>query len=160
MYQQQICTSNATYANYLSCTWDNYFGIHTSYEHIASNNEGNKLQHFLTLQLQNICQEQTCPLNAIYMSYAKITWCASIGKYAIIYAMYDFTDINHVTRSTVHRCQWWQCLQCRIMMIPQPNYIYWVSHWAKSVKKYICMYVCLFVRVNIDAKCKISVNVT
>ena len=50
------------------------------------------------------------------------------GKYATIYATYKLSGINHVTRSNVHR---W----CRTTKMPQPDYIYWVGHLAKSVKK-------------------------
>ena len=44
-----------------------------------------------------------------YIAYVKISWCTSMGKYANIYGTYDLTGINHVTRNTVHRCQWCWC---------------------------------------------------
>ena len=68
-----------------------------------------------------MCQEQYAP----QMSYANITWCASMGKYANIYATFELNGINHVTKSTIHR-------QCRTTML-QPDYIYWAGLLAKSV---------------------------
>ena len=57
------------------------------------------------------------------------------GKHANTHATHELTGINHVTRSTVHGHQWWQWWwQCKMMMMPQPDYIYWVGHLVKSVK--------------------------
>ena len=39
-----------------------------------------------------------CASNAIYMPHAQITHYASVGDYANIYATYELTSINHVTR--------------------------------------------------------------
>ena len=41
-----------------------------------------------------------------------------------MYTAYELTSINHVTMNTE-----------QIMMMPQPDYIYWVGHLAKAVKK-------------------------
>ena len=47
------------------------------------------------------------------------------------YVPYEVNTINYIARINVHRCQQW----CRtmIMMMLQPNYIYWVGH-SKSFK--------------------------
>ena len=49
-------------------------------------------------------------------------------KYANSYATCEHTGINNVTWGAVHR--WWH----KMMMMPQPDYIYWVGHLVKSVK--------------------------
>ena len=75
-------------------------------------------------------------INAICQNYLMSINGGSIPIY-IIYATYEHNGINHVIRSTVHRC-WWKCQQwcwCKgwqdRMMMPQSDYICWVGHLAK-----------------------------
>ena len=56
------------------------------------------------------------------------------GKNYNIYVTCELTDINHVTGRTVHRWQWWWHRTATMMLLPQPDYIYWVGHLAKTVK--------------------------
>ena len=50
----------------------------------------------------------------------------------LIYTTYEVAPINDVARITSHK---WQCHQwCRMMVTPQPNYIYWVGCLVKAVE--------------------------
>ena len=71
----------------------------------------NKLQHLFTIKLQ-ICARNKYAPQMIYIGHIpKLLEVHQWGKYANIYATYELTGINHVIRSTVHRCYcwWWWC---------------------------------------------------
>ena len=74
----------------------------------------NELHHLFTILLQNMCQQQISLSNAIHMSDVILLNMHQWENYANIYVTYELTGLNHVARSTVHRCQQW----CRMMMMP------------------------------------------
>ena len=53
-----------------------------------------------------------------------------VEKYANIHATHKVAPINKIARLVVHRC-WHR----KMMIMPHPNYIYWVGHLAKSVER-------------------------
>ena len=74
----------------------------------------NKLQHLFTTLLENMYPLQICLPNATYMPYAKLHDVHQLEKYGNIYATYECSDINHVTRSvhTQQGCQQWHLHRC------------------------------------------------
>ena len=87
----------------------------------------NKLQQLFTILLQNMSQQNYVPQMPNICHMPKLLDMYQWGKHANINDAYELTGINNVNGSSVHR---WQC---RTMM-PQPDYIYWVSHMANLVK--------------------------
>ena len=62
----------------------------------------NQIQYMLDMLLPNIWQKQTCLPNYIYMPDKPNIWWAYCGMYTFVYALYEVSGTNHMTRSTVH----------------------------------------------------------
>ena len=72
---QHIWLLHCTYISH--CTSVVY--IYTPHS-FTDSSKGNTSQHLFTKLLQNMCQEQKCPLNTINMVYAQITQCTFMGE--------------------------------------------------------------------------------
>ena len=105
--------------------------------HIGKKNE---MQLQFTMSLPYTFQQQICPSNATYMSYAQITQYAVMGKVCqYIYGIDAVAPINDVARIAVKMMTTTlippMMMPATMMMTPQPNYIYRVGYLAKLVKK-------------------------
>ena len=105
----------------------NYFSIYTSYELTASNNVTRNIGTYIfcTLHIDpkllhiSVIQPTECNFNlpcyghiCTSNKYAKCPNYSMVpqwGREANTYTTYEFTGINCMIISAVHRKQWWQC---------------------------------------------------
>ena len=110
---EQICLPHCTYMSHCISTVGSIYTIH----YCTHPPKINKLQYLFIILLQNVCQQQICPSNANCTPNAQFTQCASMEYICqYIYASYELTSIDQVTRSAVHR--WW----CTTTTTIQDNY--------------------------------------
>ena len=62
-----------------------------------------KLQHLITILLQNMFQIQICPSETTNTAYAQIIQCPFMGEVANIHVTYEVAAINDTAIITAHR---------------------------------------------------------